>query len=129
MNATARKHHRRLITAAQVGKHLRYATLNGAIAVLVASGDLVQASAHLIRLGLTEEEIRSFRSHYGKTVKAAYRKATDGSAPLTCWIDVDGHYRSICVYLPYDRALTAGVTAYKRLNTLVAGRDSFQEAA
>lgn len=113
---------RRLLTAVQAGKHLRYATLNGAIATLLAAGELVQASAHLVRLGLTGEELRSFRSHYGKCVKRAYRAAVGGAAPLVCWVDVDGHYRLVCVYLPHDRALTAGVTAYKRLNALVSGR-------
>lgn len=122
---------RRLLTAVQVSKHLRFATLNGAIGRLLADGNLVQASVHLIRLGLDDAEIRSFRSYYGKCVKKAYRAATGGAAPLTCWVDVDGHFRSVAVYLTYDRALTAGVTAYKRLATLVAGRTqvAFAEAA
>jgi hypothetical protein len=122
MNATARKIVSRLRaairSAVQLTRAAKYALLNGPVGVLVAHGDLVTASTHLVRLGLDETEVRSFRSYYGKTVKAAYRAAT-GSNPITCWIDVDGHYRAVAVYLPYDRALAAGVTGYKRLAALV----------
>ena len=104
--------------AAHITRAARYALLNGSVGTLVANGDLVTASTHLLRLGLTDDQIRSTRSHYGKTVKAAYRKAT-GATPITCWIDIDGHYRAVCVYLPYDRALAAGVTTYKRLAGIV----------
>lgn len=123
MNATARHLIRRITaavrTAAQVSRATRYTALNGAISTLVANGDLVQASAHLRRLGLTDDQIRSTRSNFGKTVKAAYRSTT-GTAPMKCWIEIDGRYRSVYVYLPFDRALAAGVTAYKRLAALVA---------
>jgi hypothetical protein len=122
MNSTTRKLHRRLLTAAQVNRATRYAALNGAIAALLAAGNLVQASAHLIRLGLTDDEIRSFRSHYGKCVKRAYRAATGGRAPLVCWVDVDGYYRRVAVYFPFDRAFAAGVKAYKRLAALIGTR-------
>ena len=123
MNAVARKLIRRtreaIRAAVQLTRAAKYTLLNGPVGVLVAHGDLVTASTHLVRLGLGDDEVRSFRSYYGKTVKAAYRAAT-GTTPITCWIDVDGHYRAVAVYLPYDRALAAGVTGYKRLAALVS---------
>jgi hypothetical protein len=131
VNATARKLINRTLkairSAVQLPRAVKYAILNGPVGTLVANGDLVTASTHLVRLGLAEDDIRSFRSHYGKTVKAAYRKATGGS-PLTCWIDIDGHYRSCCVYLPYDRSLAAGATTYKRLAAIV-NQAEYTEAA
>jgi hypothetical protein len=115
VNAVARKLIRRtreaIRSAVQLTRAAKYTLLNGPVGVL--------ASTHLVRLGLGDDDIRSTRSHYGKTVKAAYRAAT-GTTPITCWIDVDGHYRAVAVYLPYDRALTAGVTGYKRLAALVS---------
>lgn len=131
MNAVARKLIRRrlasILAAVQVSRAVECTTLNGAVGTLLAHGDLVQASTHLHRLGLTDDQIRSTRSHYGKTVKAAYRKAT-GTTPITCWIDIDGHYRSVCVYLPYDRALATAVHAYKRLAG-IANQAAYTEAA
>ena len=135
MNATARKTIRSqqaaLLAAVQLPRTARHHLLNGSLQRLLDTGNLVQASDYLRRLGLDDAELRSFRSWHGRYTKAAYKKATGGAAPITAWVDIDGYFRRVAVYLPNDRAFAAGVKAYKRLNTLLAGRTriAFAEAA
>lgn len=131
MNATARKFIARLRTALRRAAHItraaRYAALNGALATDLAEGRLIQASVHLRALGLTEDEVRSFRSHFGKTTKRAYRAAHGNLDPQTAWVLIDGRWMNVCVYSPADPALRVGVTAYARLAETV--RAQYSEAA
>ena len=126
MNATARTATRRMLTAlrnaVQLTRTARHHLLNGALQRLLDTGNLVQASDYLRRLGLDDAELRSFRSWHGRYTKAAYKKATGGADPITAWVDIDGYFRRVAVYLPNDRAFAAGVKAYKRLSALLAGR-------
>lgn len=131
MNATARKLIARSLKAirraVQVSRAIRYATLNGPLQEQLNSGQLIQASTYLRTLGLNDGGVASFRSHYGKKVKAAYRDNNNGRTPLMAWVQIDGRWMHVCVYHPADPALRTGVTAYPRLADTV--RASYQEAA
>lgn len=123
MNATARKLITRTLAAirnaVRVSRALRYATLNGPLQEQLNSGLLIQASTYLRTLGLNDGGVSSFRSHYGKKVKAAYRADNGGRAPQMAWVQIDGRWMSVNVYQPADPALRAGVTAYPRLASVV----------
>lgn len=131
MNATARTQLRRLTAAirraVQVSRHIRYATLNGPLQEQLNTGLLIQASTYLRTLGLNDGGVISFRSHYGKKVKAAYRANNNDRTPLMAWVQIDGRWMHVCVYAPADPALRAAVTAYPRLADTV--RSAFAEAA
>ena len=132
MNATARRFITRtrdaILAAVHVCRAARYAALNGALAPQLADGRLIQASTYLRTLGITDGGVRSFRSHYGKKVKAAHRAAT-GRDPLMAWCLVDDRWMRVCVYEPGDLALTAGVAAYPRLAEVVNTAADFTPAA
>lgn len=122
MNATARKLIARtrsaIQTAVRVCKAARYTALNGALADQLADGRLIQASTYLRTLGLNEQGVRSFRSHFGKKVKAAHIAAT-GQQPLMAWCLIDDRWTRVCVYEAADPSLAAGVDAYPRLAAIV----------
>ena len=119
MNATARKLIARTKTALRRAAHItraaRYAALNGSLATELAEGRLIQASTYLRTLGIEDAGIASFRSWYGRKVKAAYRAAHGNLDPQRAWVLVDGRWTSVHVYSPSDPALAAGVAAYPRL--------------
>ena len=106
--------------AAQVCRAARYASLNGPLQQHLAEGTLIQASTFLRTLGVEDAGIRSFRSHYGKKVKAAYRQAHGNLDPAKAWVMIDGRWTSVHVYNPSDPALAAGVAAYPRLAEYIA---------
>jgi hypothetical protein len=123
VNATARRfiaRTRQLIqTAVRVGKAARYTALNGPLADQLADGRLIQASTFLRTLGLNEQGVRSFRSHFGKKAKAAHIART-GRAPQMAWVLIDDRWTNVCVYAANDPALPAAVQAYPRLADTVA---------
>lgn len=123
MNATARKLIARtaaaIRAAVQIGRAARYATLNGPLQQQLNEGRLIQASTYLRTLGVEDAGITSFRSWYGRKVKAAYRESHGMRAPQTAWAQIDGHWMHVCVYSPSDPALRAGVEAYPRLAAVV----------
>jgi hypothetical protein len=131
VNATARNLIRRLTaairTAVQVSRAARYMALNGPLQEQLNSGLLIQGSTYLRTLGLNDGGVSSFRSHYGKKVKAAYRDNNNGRTPLMAWVQIDGRWMHVCVYHPADPALRTGVAAYPRLADTV--RSAFAEAA
>lgn len=108
--------------AVQVSRAIRYTTLNGPLQVQLNEGRLIQASTYLRTLGLNDGGVASFRSPYGKKVKAAYRSANGGLAPQTAWVQIDGRWLNVCVYNPGDDALPAAVAAYPRLAETVSLR-------
>lgn len=123
MNATARKLIARSLkairAAVQIGRAARYATLNGPLQQQLNEGRLIQASTYLRTLGVEDAGICSFRSWYGRKVKAAYLDRHDGLNPQMAWVQIDGHWMHVCVYAPSDPALRAGVTAYPRLAEVI----------
>ena len=124
MNATARnavtRLRRAIRRAAQICRAARYAALNGPLQQQLAEGRLIQASTYLRTLGVEDAGVRSFRSHYGKKVKAAYRAAHSNLDPQRAWVMIDGRWTSVHVYNPSDPALAAGVAAYPRLAEYIA---------
>ena len=115
MIAATRKLTARLRTALRRAAHItraaRYASLNGSLATELAEGRLIQASTYLRTLGIEDAGIASFRSWYGRKVKAAYRAAHGNLDPQRAWVMIDGHWTSVHVYTPSDPALAAGKTA------------------
>ena len=126
MNATARNAVTRLRQAirraAQICRAARYAALNGPLQQQLAEGRLIQASTYLRTLGLNDGGVRSFRSHYGKKVKAAYRAGHSNLDPAKAWVMIDGRWTNVHVYNPSDPALASGVAAYPRLAEVVRFR-------
>ena len=106
--------------AAHITRAARYAALNGSLATDLAEGRLIQASTYLRTLGIEDGGIRSFRSHYGKCVKRAYRSAHGNLDPIKAWVLIDGRWMNVHVYNPADPALPAGVAAYGRLADTIA---------
>jgi hypothetical protein len=105
--------------AVQIGRAARYATLNGPLQQQLNEGRLIQASTYLRTLGVEDAGIRSFRSWYGRKVKAAYRDQHGHLNPQMAWAQIDGRWMHVCVYNPSDPALRAGVEAYPRLAAVV----------
>lgn len=108
--------------AAHITRAARYASLNGSLATELAEGRLIQASTYLRTLGLNDAGIASFRSWYGRKVKAAYRQAHGNLDPQRAWVLIDGRWTNVHVYNPSEPALAAGVTAYPRLAEVVQFR-------
>jgi transposase len=124
VNATTRKliarTTRAIRRAVQVCRAARYASLNGPLQQQLAEGTLIQASTYLRTLGVEDAGVASFRSWYGRKVKAAYRAAHSNLDPQRAWVMIDGRWTSVHVYNPSDPALAAGVTAYPRLAECIA---------
>ncbi|MET7795712.1 hypothetical protein [Streptomyces decoyicus] len=119
---------RRSIRAALAApRPLRYTTLSGEIAALVATGRLVRTGDVLDRLGADGLK-DGYKSHYGKHVVRAFRAATGGE-PLKVWAQhrTTGRWVHVYVYRPADPALFAGLASYGRTRHLVQAQ--FMEAA
>lgn len=114
-----RKPRTRWITAAvAVSRPLAYTSLNGIYDLLVHTGQLIQGSTFLARLGLTDEQIRSTRSWFGRYAAKAWR-TSEQREPRQIWADVDGHWIEVAVYEPTSPVFPAAVRSYKRLRTLL----------
>lgn len=114
-----RKPRTRWITAATtVSRPLAYTALNGIYAALVAAGQLIQGSTFLTRLGLTDEQIRSTRSWFGRYAAKAWR-TSEHTEPRQIWADIDGRWIEVAVYEPTSPVFPAAVRSYKRLRTLL----------
>lgn len=116
MNRTART--RWIAAATAVSRPLAFTVLNGIYDLLVNAGQLIQGSTFLARLGLTDEQIRSTRSWFGRYAAQAWRTC-EHSEPRRVWADIDGHWTAVAVYEPTSPAFPAAVRAYKRLRTLL----------
>lgn len=101
-----------------VSRPLAFTALNGIYAALVNAGQLIQGSTFLGRLGLTDEQIRSTRSWFGRYAAKAWRTSKH-TEPRRVWADIDGRWTEVAVYEPASPVLPAAVRAYKRLRTML----------
>ncbi|GAA3032558.1 hypothetical protein FHS39_002547 [Streptomyces olivoverticillatus] len=109
---------RRTIRAAlHTDPPLRYRVLSGSVAADVAAGRLIQCSTFLTRLGLDEQQVRSYRSWFGRYAAKAWR-ATNGTEPQRVWALIDSHWTHVAVYPPTSPVFAIAIESYKRMAAL-----------
>ncbi|GHB55600.1 hypothetical protein GCM10010331_49290 [Streptomyces xanthochromogenes] len=111
---------RSIAAALRIARPVGYATLNGDIAALVASGQLIRTGDFLIKHGggdLPDGQ----QAWFGRHVAKAYRAAQGVSAPRA-WVQhrTTGRWIHVYLYAPDDPALYAGLHSYKGTRHLVA---------
>ncbi|MCT9092861.1 hypothetical protein N4G70_28910 [Streptomyces sp. ASQP_92] len=119
---------RSIAAALRIARPVGYATLNGDIAALVASGQLIRTGDFLTEHGGSDLPDGK-QAWYGRHVAKAYRAMHLGEDAPRAWVQhrTTGRWIHVYVYAPTDPALYAGLHSYKGTRHLVVA--SLAEAA